>query len=131
MRSVTDLKPIKTRRDQALLVMRDHPSDEITSTKRRPPLRTGPLEAVAAGNDLSGIALIWLFALTSDDRLIAERVLYVRYWKLINCDDDMSVSALLCESGRIYVVSEDDLYLVDETTSSWVSARMTKEIREQ
>jgi len=69
--------------------------------------------------DLDDVGRIWFVRLTKEAVLQTDQVMHLRYWKLIPDHDGPYLTALLCESGALFIVDAEDVYEVDEMTRRW------------
>lgn len=101
-----------------LVVQRSSGSDSPDALVR--PVLLSPNQG---GLDLLGnldeVRSIWIVQITQEGQLRSESVGHLCLWRLSPDQDGAFVTALLCESGAIFIVSDDMVYEVDEVTRKW------------
>lgn len=106
---------------QPLLLFRRNSEANDSNDSSMADLVVGSIADLYPGNDLNQIAAMWLVYSNSARDLTSERIRHVRYCRLVNSGNQIYAIALLCDTCRTYLVSGDALYLLDETTSLWLT----------
>ena len=62
---------------------------------------------------------MWIVRMTPEGLLTTESVNCVCLWRLFPDDERTALTALLCESGTIFIADSEGAYEVDEMTRKW------------
>lgn len=105
---------------EAFLMIRRRCDSENPQLAGAPTRFVATLQFLSTG-DWDDVEAIWYIHLSAEGALITEQVMRVSYWRLVPSVDLSYVTALLCASGKIYIVGADLVYQVDEITTAWIA----------
>lgn len=101
-----------------LLVQR-RPDTENPDALERPVLLTANQDGLNSLGNFDRVQSIWIVRMSREGLVTTECVSHLCHWRLFPGPEDMYVTALLCESGSIFIVSDDSVFQVDEVTRKW------------
>jgi hypothetical protein len=102
-----------------LILVQRNPSAEHPDALARPLLlapHQGGLDILAG---LDEVRSMWIVRMTPEGLLTTESVNCVCLWRLFTDSEGAYLTALLCESGAIFVADTAGAYEVDEMTRKW------------
>lgn len=104
----------------SLLLVQRNPSVERPDALARPLLlapHQGGLNIIE--QHIDQVRSMWVVRMTPDGLLTTESVNCVCLWRLFPDEEEGYLTALLCESGTIFVADTEGAYEVDEMTRKW------------
>jgi hypothetical protein len=113
------------------LVAQRSPSADHPDALFRPQLlatNQGGLDLLERYGDVRSL---WIVRVAEEGLLTTETVKHLCLWRLVPDKNQHPVTALLCESGAIYIVDGDHVFEVDEVTQKWFAQGAFKSAQPQ
>jgi hypothetical protein len=102
------------------LVQRSSSADDPGAPEH--PLFVAPSQAgLEFLESLDQVQSIWIVRTTREGLLRTETVKHLCLWRLAAGDGDTYLTALLCESGAMFIVDGEQAYEVDEVSRKWIA----------
>jgi len=102
-----------------LVLVQRNPSAEHPDALKHPLLLAPHQGGLDVLDSLDEVRFMWIVRMTPEGLLTTESVNCVCLWRLFPDEERTYLTALLCESGTIFIADREGAYEVDEMTRKW------------